>query len=294
MPENDFDVYDLAALAYLYKRVKEIELVREASHVVIDEAQDFGMMVYSVLKFCMRNCTFTIMGDVSQNIHYGYGLNDWEALRKLFLTGPYDSFELLRKSYRNTIEISNFAMRILQHGNFPIYPVEPIIRHGKDVTMAQLSDDKELYRYTAEQVKHWQKEGLETIAIVCRDEKEAEKTAKKMMKGNFDLEDFLNQLNQIKKLGPLENLLKLLPGAKKMGLNNVNIDPKIMKRTEAIVLSMTLEERRDPSILKASRKKRIADGSGTTVTDVNKLLNQFEEMKKMMKMMGNGNFKMPF
>ena len=126
------------------------------------------------------------------------------------------------------------------------------------------------------------------------DEKEAEKTAKKMMKGNFDLDDFLNQLNQIKKLGPLENLLKLLPGAKKMGLNNVNIDPKIMKRTEAIVLSMTLEERRDPSILKASRKKRIADGSGTTVTDVNKLLNQFEEMKKMMKMMGNGNFKMPF
>lgn len=126
------------------------------------------------------------------------------------------------------------------------------------------------------------------------DEKEAEKTAKKMMKGNFDLEDFLNQFNQIKKLGPLENLLKLLPGAKKMGLNNVNIDPKIMKRTEAIVLSMTPEERRDPSILKASRKKRIADGSGTTVTDVNKLLNQFEEMKKMMKMMGNGNFKMPF
>lgn len=126
------------------------------------------------------------------------------------------------------------------------------------------------------------------------DEKEAEKTAKKMMKGNFDLEDFLFQLNQIKKLGPLENLLKLLPGAKKMGLNNVNIDPKIMKRTEAIVLSMTPEERRDPSILKASRKKRIADGSGTTVTDVNKLLTQFEEMKKMMKMMGNGNFKMPF
>ena len=126
------------------------------------------------------------------------------------------------------------------------------------------------------------------------DEKEAEKTARKMMKGNFDLEDFLVQLNQIKKLGPLENLLKLLPGAKKLGLNNVNIDPKIMKRTEAIVLSMTVEERRNPSILKASRKKRIADGSGTTVTDVNKLLTQFEEMKKMMKMMGNGNFKMPF
>ena len=126
------------------------------------------------------------------------------------------------------------------------------------------------------------------------DEKEAEKTAKKMMKGNFDLEDFLKELNQIKKLGPLENILKLLPGAKKLGLNNVNIDPKLMKKTEAIVLSMTKEERKDPSILKASRKKRIADGSGTTVADVNKLLNQFEEMKKMMKMIGNGNMKLPF
>ena len=78
------------------------------------------------------------------------------------------------------------------------------------------------------------------------------------------------------------NILKLLPGAKKLGLNNVNIDPKIMKRIEAIILSMTMEERQNPTILKASRKKRIADGSGTSVTEVNKLLNQFEQMKKMM------------
>lgn len=126
------------------------------------------------------------------------------------------------------------------------------------------------------------------------DEKEAEQTAKKMLKGNFDLEDFLSQLNQIKKLGPLENILKMLPGAKKMGLNNVNVDPKLMKRTEAIILSMTVEERRDPNILKASRKKRIAAGSGTSVEEINKLLKQFEEMKKMMKMLGNGNLKMPF
>ena len=126
------------------------------------------------------------------------------------------------------------------------------------------------------------------------DENEAEDLVKKMSKGKFDLEDFLKQLNQIKKLGPLENLLKLLPGAKKMGLNNVNIDPKRMMRIEAIVLSMTPEERKNPDILKASRKKRIAKGSGTTVTEVNQLLKQFEEMKKMMKMMKNGNFNLPF
>lgn len=126
------------------------------------------------------------------------------------------------------------------------------------------------------------------------DEKEAMKTAKKMAKGTFDLEDFLAQLNQIKKLGPLENILKMLPGAKKMGLNNVNIDPKKMAHVEAIVLSMTPEERRNPDILKASRKQRIANGSGTTVAEVNQLLKQFEEMKKMMKMLGNKNFKLPF
>ena len=126
------------------------------------------------------------------------------------------------------------------------------------------------------------------------DEKETEKLAKKMKKGNFDLEDFLSQLNQIKKLGPLENLIKLIPGAKKMGLNNVNIDPKQMKHIEAIILSMTKEERQNPNILKASRKQRIAKGSGRTVTEVNALLNQFEQMKQMMKMVSNGNFKMPF
>ena len=126
------------------------------------------------------------------------------------------------------------------------------------------------------------------------DEEEAKKTAKKMKKGNFDLEDFLGQLKQIRKLGPLENILKLLPGARKMGLNNISIDPKIMARIEAIILSMTPEERRNPDILKASRKIRIAKGSGTSVEEVNRLLKQFEEMKKMMKSFANGNMKMPF
>ncbi len=126
------------------------------------------------------------------------------------------------------------------------------------------------------------------------DEEEAKIAAKKMKKGNFDLEDFLSQLKQIKKLGPLENILKLLPGARKMGLNNISIDPKIMARIEAIILSMTPYERTHPEILKASRKQRIAKGSGTSVQEVNKLLTQFEEMKKMMKQLSNGNMKMPF
>lgn len=126
------------------------------------------------------------------------------------------------------------------------------------------------------------------------DEKEAEKTAKRMQQGKFDLEDFLSTMKQMKKLGPLENLIKLIPGAKKMGLNNIKVDPKQMAHIEAIVLSMTPKERRNPDIIKASRKSRIAAGSGTSVQEVNKLLQQFDQMKKMMKQFSNGNMKLPF
>lgn len=126
------------------------------------------------------------------------------------------------------------------------------------------------------------------------DEEEALNTAKKMQKGKFDLEDFLSTLKTIKKMGPLENLLKLIPGARNMGLNNVNIDPKQIAHIEAIVLSMTKEERKDPSILKASRKQRISKGSGRSVEEINRLLKQFDQMKLMMKQMNNGNLKFPF
>ena len=116
-------------------------------------------------------------------------------------------------------------------------------------------------------------------------------TAKKFQKGKFDLEDFLVTLKQIKKMGPLENLLKLLPGASKMGLNKVTIDQKAMPRVEAIILSMTKEERKNPDTIKASRKIRIARGCGQKVEDVNRLIKQFDEMKSMMKKMNSGNFK---
>ena len=113
-----------------------------------------------------------------------------------------------------------------------------------------------------------------------------------MKKGTYDLNDFLNNLKQIKKLGPLENILKMLPQARKMGLNNISIDPKDLAHVEAILQSMTPEERKKPEILKATRKQRISKGSGRSVEEVNRLLKQFEMMKDMMKKMSSGN--MPF
>ena len=125
-------------------------------------------------------------------------------------------------------------------------------------------------------------------------EEEANNMAKKMQKGKYDLEDFLTNLKQIRKLGPLENILKMLPGARKAGLSNININPKDFAHIEAIILSMTPYERHHPEVLKNTRKLRISKGSGRSVEEINRLLKQFEEMKSMMKKMSNGEMKLPF
>jgi len=113
----------------------------------------------------------------------------------------------------------------------------------------------------------------------------AEKLARKLKKQQFDLDDFLDQLHQVAKMGPLDGLLKMIPGVGR-ALKDVEVDPKEMKHTEAIILSMTPEERRKPQLISGSRRKRIAAGSGTTVQDVNRLLNQFDQMRKLFKRMG--------
>lgn len=123
------------------------------------------------------------------------------------------------------------------------------------------------------------------------DQDEAMKAAKRMQEGKFDLEDFLSTMKQIKKLGPLENLIKMIPGLPKEA-KDVKINPKDMAHIEAIVLSMTPYERRHPECLKATRKQRIATGSGRSVEEVNRLIKQFDQMKVMMKQVKNG--KMPF
>ncbi|MFC4557089.1 signal recognition particle protein [Virgibacillus kekensis] len=135
------------------------------------------------------------------------------------------------------------------------------------------------------------------------DEKQAKELEEKMRTASFTFDDFLEQMGQVRNMGPLEDLMAMIPGANKMkGLKNAQIDEKQLSHVEAIIQSMTKIERQDPSVMNASRKKRIAKGSGTSVSQVNRLLKQFEEMKKMMKQMtnmqkgkkGKGGMKFPF
>lgn len=184
--EGCFDLYDLAALAYIYKRIKEDEIIREAGHVVIDEAQDFGMMAYRSLKYCLSKCTYTIMGDVAQNISMEYGLNDWQELRALMLPNEFDWFGLLQKSYRNTVEISEFATNILYHGSFSVYPVQPIIRHGNSVSVEKCDDFDKAVLEAEKTINNWKEDGYETIAVICSDEEEAE-MVKAALRNNVQL-----------------------------------------------------------------------------------------------------------
>jgi signal recognition particle subunit SRP54 len=121
------------------------------------------------------------------------------------------------------------------------------------------------------------------------DQEEAQKTGERMMEGKFDLEDFLKQMQQIKRMGPIGQLLEMIPGMGKMtgGVDLSGAEGEL-KRIEAIIYSMTIKERRNPKIIKASRKKRIAAGSGVTVQEVNQLLKQFREMQNMMKQLRSG------
>src|SRR6185503_16723940 len=120
------------------------------------------------------------------------------------------------------------------------------------------------------------------------DEESARKLQKKIKKEGMDLTDFLNAMRQIQRMGPLEGVLKMLPGVNTKMLKQAKLDPNRMKHVEAIVLSMTPAERKDPSLLNGSRRARVAKGSGRTISEVNRLLEQFREMQKMMKKMSQG------
>jgi signal recognition particle subunit SRP54 len=143
--------------------------------------------------------------------------------------------------------------------------------------------------------------GLVEKAQLAFDEDEAKRLERKVAKeGKFDLEDFLGVMRQMQKMGPLEGLLKMIPGVNSKLLKDAKVDPKQIRHIEAIVLSMTPQERRKPEILNGSRRLRIAKGSGRTVQEVNRLMEQFKQMQKMMKSLkgmgggkGRGGLGMP-
>ncbi len=166
--QKKVDLYDLVMLTYIKKRLKQTIDFEYVRHIVIDEAQDFGVIVYHLLRKIFTTCTYTIMGDITQNINYDSGMNDWETLRSEVFDSKKDAFYLLAKSYRNTVEISEYASRVLRKCTFKTYDIEPIIRHGNEVKITKLASEQEMVTMVVDTIKQIQASGYDTIAIICR------------------------------------------------------------------------------------------------------------------------------
>ncbi len=190
------DIYDLAMLTYLKRRLKLTRDFEYVSHIIVDEAQDFGVSVFYCMKQLFANCTYTIMGDITQNIHYDTGMNDWEALRREVFSEEKDKFYVLAKSYRNTVEISNYASRVLKHCTFKTYDIEPIIRHGSEVEVYKAEREEEMLQRTAEIINCSKEAGYTTQAIICRTEEETKEVHKKL-KELMDLEPLKDDLEEM-------------------------------------------------------------------------------------------------
>lgn len=163
------DLCDLAMLSMIKKKCLRSVDFTYVKHIVVDEAQDFGVSIFGCLKELFPECTFTIMGDTSQNIYYDTGMNDWKALREQVFSVEKDQFYTLAKSYRNTIEISEYASRVLENCSFETYRIEPVIRHGNPVLVKQVNAIEELVNQTVQFIQTSQKNGYDTTAIICKD-----------------------------------------------------------------------------------------------------------------------------
>ena len=175
-----FDVYDVAAMLLIYYRALQRKPDEEFGQIFIDEAQDFGPIVYYALHTVLSACYFTIMGDVSQNVNYECGMNAWHDMREKIFNSGTDHFRVLAKSYRNTIEISEFAGKILTSASRGAYKIEPVIRHGEPVRFIESISKEEAAGLSVEILTDMQQKGYETMAVICFSDEEKESVIKRL------------------------------------------------------------------------------------------------------------------
>lgn len=194
--EKEIDLYDLGLIAIIKKTLKNTIDFKYVKHIVVDEAQDFGVIAYGILKRLFPECTFTIMGDVSQNIHYDTGMNDWRELREQVFNPDKDPFYTLAKSYRNTVEISNYASQVLEKCSFETYAIDPVIRHGQPVIVEKYRDFEDNIEATASYIKKIKENGYDTIAVICRTVDET-KTVYEVLKEKTEVEPWKEDMEEM-------------------------------------------------------------------------------------------------
>lgn len=194
--EKEIDLYDLGLMAMIKKTLRNTIDFKYVKHIVVDEAQDFGVIAYGILKRLFPECTFTIMGDVSQNIHYDTGMNDWRELREQVFNPHKDPFYTLAKSYRNTVEISNYASQVLAKCSFETYAIDPVIRHGQPVIVEKHRDFNDNIEATASYIKKIKENDYDTIAVICRTVEET-KTVYEALKEKTEVEPWKEDMEEM-------------------------------------------------------------------------------------------------
>lgn len=179
---NNFDIFDLSMLNLIKKRLCTNKKYENVRYIVVDEAQDFGVSIFYTLKNIFTNSYFSIMGDITQNINYEIGMNDWEILKNEVFSASNDKFYILSKSYRNTIEISNFAHKTLKKATFKTYDIEPFLRHGKEVEVINIMSFDDMIQTTLEKIKEIMSREYKTIGIICKTDDEVEKVKEELSK----------------------------------------------------------------------------------------------------------------
>lgn len=195
--EKEIDLYDLGLIAIIKKALRDTVDFHYVKHIVVDEAQDFGVIAYGILKRLFPDCTFTIMGDVSQNIHYDTGMNDWKELREQVFNPDKDPFYTLAKSYRNTVEISNYASQVLKKCSFETYAIDPVIRHGQPVIVEKYQDFEENIKVTVSYINKIKASDYDTIAVICRTVEET-KTVYEALKDRTEVEPWKEDMEELK------------------------------------------------------------------------------------------------
>ena len=299
------DIYRPAAINQLKVVGKSINV-----HVYSEDSQDAVAIAKNAVSYARKNMLDTVIVDTAGRLHIDEKMMQEVKDIKDAVNPDEILFVADAMTGQDAVNTAKAFMEQLDFDGIVLTKMDGDARGGAALSIRAVTDKPIKFISVGEkldQLEAFHPDRMasrilgmgDVVTLVERaqdaiDEEKAAKLEKKLRRQEFTLEDFLEQLQQIKKMGPLQDILAMMPGAQNKMMKNLQVDDKAFVRVEAMINSMTLEERRSPQIINGSRRKRIAGGSGTSVQDINRLLNQFTMMRKMMKKMKQGGrMKMP-
>lgn len=300
----------VAADIYRPAAIQQLKVVSRAtnSHVYTEDSKDAVAICKNAIEFARKNIKDTVIIDTAGRLHVDQDMMDELVNIKNAANPDEILFVADGMTGQDAVNTAKTFAEQLDYNGVVLTKMDGDARGGaalsiravtgkpiKFIGVGEKFDQLEVFhpdRMASRILGMGDVVTLVEKAQQAVDEEQAQKLEKKLRRQEFTLNDFKDQLIQIKKMGPLQDILAMIPGMQNKNLSNMQIDDRALVKVEAIIDSMTREERRRPSVMNGSRRKRVALGSGTQVQDVNRVLNQFEMMQKMMKKMKGGKMKM--